>query len=138
MESVRIIEEAEFSQIHAFPYSPREGTNAYKKYKELPSEVKKERVERILQQGEKQKQVYLEKYISKVLEIVPEHCIDGKMHTDIPDEFDVIEVPEPVRVIDHERFVGSELDKTAHLLLKAFAVVVNSLHGHHGTQILSA
>ena len=34
-DSMTIIEEAGFAQIHAFPYSPREGTNAYKKYKEL-------------------------------------------------------------------------------------------------------
>ena len=40
-DSMRIVEEAGFAQIHAFPYSPREGTNAYKKFKELPSEVKK-------------------------------------------------------------------------------------------------
>ena len=77
MQSVSIIEEAGFSQIHAFPYSPREGTNAYKRYKELPFALKKERVERILQKGEEQKARYLRGKIGQVLEIVPEHCIDG-------------------------------------------------------------
>ena len=76
-DSLCIIEEAGFSQIHAFPYSPREGTNAYKKYKELPAAVKKERVERILKKGAEQKQKYLQSYIGAELEIVPEHCIDG-------------------------------------------------------------
>lgn len=76
-ESVRIIEEAGFSQIHAFPYSPREGTNAYKKYKELPSAVKKERVERILQAGAEQKRRYLQAYLGKTLTLVPENCFDG-------------------------------------------------------------
>ena len=76
-DSLRIIEEAGFSQIHAFPYSPREGTNAYKKYRELPAAVKKERVERILKKGAEQKQVYLNHLIRRELEIVPEHCIDG-------------------------------------------------------------
>ena len=75
--SLSIIEEAGFSQIHAFPYSPREGTNAYKKYKELPASVKKERVERILKKGAEQKQAYLQKFIGAELEIVPENCIDG-------------------------------------------------------------
>ena len=75
--SLRIIEEAGFSQIHAFPYSPREGTNAYKKYRELSAAVKKERVERILKKGAEQKQAYLSKLVGTVLEIVPEHCIDG-------------------------------------------------------------
>ena len=75
--SLSIIEEAGFSQIHAFPYSPREGTNAYKKYRELSVAVKKERVERILKKGAEQKQAYLQKFIGTDLEIVPEHCIDG-------------------------------------------------------------
>lgn len=77
LDSVRIVEEAGFSQIHAFPYSPREGTNAYKKYKELPASVKKERVERILKAGAEQKQRYLQGCIGKELELVPENCFDG-------------------------------------------------------------
>ena len=77
LQSVKIVEEAGFSQIHAFPYSPREGTNAYKKYKELPSAVKKERVERILAVGAKQKTAYLLGRIGTFAEIVPERCVDG-------------------------------------------------------------
>lgn len=76
-DSLRIVEEAGFSQIHAFPYSPREGTNAYKKYKELPAAVKKKRVERILEVGAKQKRAYMQKFVGKDLEIVLERCIDG-------------------------------------------------------------
>ena len=77
LQSLRIVEEAGFSQIHAFPYSPREGTNAYKRYKELPSAIKKERVERILQAGAKQKTRYLQSFIGKTLIIAPELYIDG-------------------------------------------------------------
>ena len=77
LDSVRIVKEAGFSQIHAFPYSPREGTNAYKRYKELPTAVKKERVERLLAAGAAQKLAYVEKFVGKRLEIVPEHYIDG-------------------------------------------------------------
>ena len=77
LDSLRIVEEAGFAQIHAFPYSPREGTNAYKKYKELPADVKKERVERILEKGAAEKEKYMRRFIGRVLELVPEHCIDG-------------------------------------------------------------
>lgn len=77
LQSVSIVDEAGFSQIHAFPYSPREGTNAYKKYKELPFAVKKERVERLLERGALAKERYIKQWIGAVLEIVPEHCIDG-------------------------------------------------------------
>ena len=76
-DSLRIIEEAGFAQIHAFPYSPREGTNAYRKYKELPAAVKKERVEKLLLKGAEEKERYMKRFISKTLEVVPEHCIDG-------------------------------------------------------------
>ena len=76
-DSLRIVEEAGFAQIHAFPYSPREGTNAYKRYKELPSAVKKDRVERILAVGKTQKEKYLQKFVGKTLQMVPEQYIDG-------------------------------------------------------------
>ena len=77
LQSLTIVEEAGFSQIHAFPYSPREGTNAYKKYKELPFALKKERVARLLEVGAKQKQKYLQGFIGKEVEIVPELFING-------------------------------------------------------------
>ncbi len=77
LDSLRIVEEAGFAQIHAFPYSPREGTNAYKKYKELPSFVKKERVERILRVGAQQKERYLRGCIGKAFWIVPERTEGG-------------------------------------------------------------
>ncbi len=76
-QSLKIVEEAKFAQIHAFPYSPREGTNAYKKYRELPFAVKKARVEKILDAGLKQKEKYLQRFIGQTLEVVTENCIDG-------------------------------------------------------------
>lgn len=76
-DSMRIVEEAGFAQIHAFPYSPREGTNAYKKYKELPFAVKKERVERLLVKGAEEKNKYMQRFVGQILEMVPENCIEG-------------------------------------------------------------
>ena len=76
-DSLRIVEEAGFAQIHAFPYSPREGTNAYKRYKELPFALKKERVERLLKKGADEKKKYMERFIGKTVELVPENCFDG-------------------------------------------------------------
>lgn len=76
-DSLRIIKEAGFAQIHAFPYSPREGTNAFKKYKELPFAVKKARVEQLLEAGEEEREKFLKKLLGRVLTIVPERCVDG-------------------------------------------------------------
>ena len=76
-DSLRIVEEAGFAQVHAFPYSPREGTNAYKRYKELPFALKKERVERLIERAAEQKKTYMERFVGQVLEMVPENCFDG-------------------------------------------------------------
>ncbi len=76
-QSVRIVEEAGFLQVHAFPYSPRQGTVAYRKYKELPSSVKKERVERLLQKAGQVKAKYLKKTVGEELSVVWEYCLDG-------------------------------------------------------------
>lgn len=76
-ETLRIVSEAGFAQIHAFPYSPREGTNAYKRYKELPAAVKKLRLERLLEEGAKQKKAYMERFIGKRLCLAPENCFDS-------------------------------------------------------------
>ena len=48
-ESCEFIKKCEFSDIHVFPYSSREGTLAHKKYKTLPPETVKSRVARLLE-----------------------------------------------------------------------------------------
>ena len=76
-DSVSIIEEAGFLQVHAFPYSPREGTNAYKKYRELPASVKKERVDILMKKAAAVKTEYLRRFVGKTLVIAPEYLRDG-------------------------------------------------------------
>ena len=76
-DSLRIVSEAGFAQIHAFPYSPREGTNAFKKYKELPFALKKERVERLLQAGAQERERYMQGFVGKTLNVVPETYENG-------------------------------------------------------------
>ena len=71
-ESLSIVKEAGFLQVHAFPYSPREGTVAAKKYKELPAAVKKERLSRMLTAAAQQKTAYLRGCIGKIYTIIPE------------------------------------------------------------------
>ena len=71
-DSLRIVQEAGFAQVHVFPYSAREGTNAFKRYKELPSAIKKERVERMLQECAKASARYVRKYVGKLLTVIPE------------------------------------------------------------------
>lgn len=77
LDSLSIIDEAGFAQVHAFPYSPREGTNAYKRFKELPAAVKKERVERILKKSARAREEYLKKFLGREMTVVPELFENG-------------------------------------------------------------
>ena len=77
LQSVSIIDEAAFAQVHAFPYSPREGTNAYKRFKELPSAVKKARVELLLGKAAQARKKYLEKFLGREMTVVPELFENG-------------------------------------------------------------
>ena len=77
LQSVSIIDEAAFAQVHAFPYSPREGTNAYKRFKELPSAVKKARVEILLGKAAQARKKYLEKFLGREMTVVPELFENG-------------------------------------------------------------
>ena len=66
------------------------------------------------------------------------------MHADVPNELDVVQVHQPVRVVHHQRLGAAllqpvaELDETAHLLFEALAVVVDGLFRHHGAQVAPA
>jgi len=54
-ETYKFIQKVKFSDLHIFSYSPREGTVAYKLYKDLPSEVKKERSKKLEKLAQKLK-----------------------------------------------------------------------------------
>ena len=64
-----------------------------------------------------------------------EHLVDAEAGSDVPEELDVVEVSEPVGVVDHHGLAFAEFDKAAHLLLEALTVVVDLLDGHHGAKI---
>jgi threonylcarbamoyladenosine tRNA methylthiotransferase MtaB len=78
-ESLSIVREAGFAQIHAFVYSPREGTAAAK-MEQLPAEVKEERKERLLRAAEECHKNYCRRFLGKVLEFVPETYAEGKTY----------------------------------------------------------
>ena len=67
-----------------------------------------------------------------------EHIVDREMGTYVADKLDVIQVPKPVGIVHHSRLALAELDEAGHLPLKALAVAVNLLDGHHAAHIGSA
>ncbi len=62
--SLSIVGEAGFAHVHAFPFSPREGTVAYK-LPDLPSAVKKERMARLSERAGAQEEAYLSRFVGR-------------------------------------------------------------------------
>lgn len=75
-DTLRMVEEAGFLQIHCFPYSPREGTNAWKKYPQISGEVKKDRLNRLMEAGKRQREKVLLGCVGKTFTFLPE-TFDG-------------------------------------------------------------
>ena len=75
-DSLDLAERVEFSDIHCFPYSRREGTVGAK-LKELPPNVKQERTERMLALKNKLKNAFIERNIGVLAEFIPEDEEDG-------------------------------------------------------------
>jgi threonylcarbamoyladenosine tRNA methylthiotransferase MtaB len=78
-ETYRFIEKVGFSGLHIFKYSPREGTVAYKLYKDLPFEVKKQRLDKLEILNEKLKNDFITKNMDRKLEVLIEEK-DGEFY----------------------------------------------------------
>ncbi len=61
-ESLSIIGEAGFARVHCFPFSSRPGTAAAKK-KDLPAEVKRERMARIMTAAKRAETAYISRFL---------------------------------------------------------------------------
>ena len=67
-----------------------------------------------------------------------EHIVDGETSSDVAQQLYIVELEQPVSVVDHKRLVLAEFDKTAHLLFKAVAVVLNCFGSENRTHIASS
>lgn len=91
-QSVKIIEKAKFARVHAFAFSPREGTVAYK-MKDLPPDVKSKRLHRLLEAGKEASLAYIAGFIGKKLEFIAEE-IEGGFTTGYTGNYIKIYLPE--------------------------------------------
>ncbi|RIV25863.1 tRNA (N(6)-L-threonylcarbamoyladenosine(37)-C(2))-methylthiotransferase MtaB [Alicyclobacillaceae bacterium I2511] len=71
-ESTRFIEEQRFSQLHVFPYSPRQGTPAAQFPDQIPETEKEHRVSQLLQVSKSLTANYAVQFIRKTLQVIPE------------------------------------------------------------------
>lgn len=75
-DSLSIIDEAGFARVHAFAFSPREGTAAYK-MKDVPHEVKRERLHRLIERAKQAEDRYISRFIGSELDFIAEEYSDG-------------------------------------------------------------
>lgn len=76
LQSLSIIGEAGFARVHAFAYSPREGTAAYR-LKDIPAAVKSDRLHRLLQASAAAAEKFALKSLGSTAEIIAEEY-DGE------------------------------------------------------------
>lgn len=68
-ESLSMIEEAGFARVHVFPYSPREGTVAFKR-EDTPAKIKKSRTAQLLAAADRAEKKFLQRQIGKTFEVL--------------------------------------------------------------------
>lgn len=78
-KSLSIIEEAGFARVHAFAFSPREGTVAFK-MKDINPETKSRRLHALLTAGENASKRYIAGFMGKTLDFIAEEK-DGEYWT---------------------------------------------------------
>ncbi|MGN0813912.1 MAG: MiaB/RimO family radical SAM methylthiotransferase [Candidatus Coproplasma sp.] len=78
-DSLKIIGEARLARVHAFAFSPREGTKAYS-LPDIPAPIKTERLHRLLAEGEKAENKYIAGHINTLQEVIFEE-FDGEYTT---------------------------------------------------------
>ncbi len=76
LQSLSIIDEVGFARVHAFAYSPREGTVAFK-LKDVPSDVKSGRLHRLLTAGESASIKYITGAIGEKTDFIAEEYAGG-------------------------------------------------------------
>ncbi len=77
LSSCQLAEEVGFSHIHAFPYSLRPETEAASMKDQVPSTVKRERIQSLQTLSKKLKKRFYEKYLGQVVEVLVEEGRDG-------------------------------------------------------------
>ena len=66
------------------------------------------------------------------------HIVNRETGTNLSEQLNVIQVHKPVGIIDHHSFSVRKINKTLHLLLKAFCIMINVFSGKHLSHIASA
>jgi threonylcarbamoyladenosine tRNA methylthiotransferase MtaB len=76
-DTYNFIKKINLSALHIFPYSKREGTKAASMPNQIDNNIKKERVKKLMTLSKELELNYMNKFINKELDIIPEEYKDG-------------------------------------------------------------
>jgi threonylcarbamoyladenosine tRNA methylthiotransferase MtaB len=71
-ETVRLVEQLPFSNLHIFPYSPRAGTRAFEMKNRVPARIAGERAAILRRLGETQRNAFAQEWIGRPVEVLVE------------------------------------------------------------------
>lgn len=77
LECIKTIKKVNFSKLHVFPYSDRDGTMASKMKSKVNGIIKKDRVKRLLSLSKELEINYMNKFLDRSLVFIPEVYEDG-------------------------------------------------------------
>ena len=115
LETVELVKKVKFSDIHPFPFSPRSGTVA-SKMKDLPSEIKKQRLDVLLTLKKECKENFALKLKGKTLNFLCEEEKDG-FYQGYTENYlrvylkDKVEIGKITKVIIEEPFLDGAIAK---------------------------
>ena len=70
IDTKKFLADLPISYYHVFTYSDRKGTRSYKMPDKVPHEVKKKRTNLLIEQGQRKKRAFHEKYVNKTLPVL--------------------------------------------------------------------
>ena len=79
-ETIKTIKKIEFSKLHVFPYSLRDGTVASKMDGQISEDIKKMRVHKLLELSKNLEISYMNKFINKNVEFISETYKNGYLY----------------------------------------------------------
>ena len=77
LDTINFCKKIKFTTIHVFPYSRRKGTKADLMDGQIPENIKKERVKRLIDVSNNLEKEYLDSFISKTVSVLIEENKDG-------------------------------------------------------------
>jgi len=83
-ETIDTIKKVNFSKLHVFPYSPREGTPASVMDNQVSDVIKKQRVSELINLSKQLELDYMNKFVGQTISFIPEVYKDGYLcgHTE--------------------------------------------------------